>query len=97
MLADVVVADMRGRANTIRTGARVVSNSGPFFVAAIATAFGGTQGNGLRLGLTVFTSVMAVTAVGMLFAARTYPRDLAAVCAESERIRAAHPTGPTIP
>ena len=92
MLADVVMADMRGRAATIRSIGRVLSNTGPFLVAAIATAFGGTGGNGLRLGLTIFTSVMAIAAVGLLLSARTYPRDLAAVCDESERIRAAHPT-----
>jgi len=92
MLADVVMADMRGRAATIRSIGRVLSNTGPFLVAAIATGFGGTESNGLRLGQTIFTSVMAITAVGMVLAARTYPRDLALVCEESERIREAHPT-----
>jgi MFS family permease len=94
LLSDVVMAGMRGRANTIRTGARVFSNTGPFIVAAIATAFGSTRGDGLRLGMACFTPVMLIVAVVMLAAARTYPKDLAAVCAASEARADREPGGP---
>lgn len=93
LIADVVPATMRGRANTIRSAVRVLSNAGPFVVAVISTGFGGTQSSGLRMGLTLFTPIMLFMTVAMVRAARTYPRDLATVCAEAEQRRAAHPTG----
>ena len=92
ILADVVVAELRGRAVTIRSFARIVANAGPFAVGALATVLGdGTEGDGLRLGLTYFTPIFALSTVAMLLCVRHYAHDLAFVCAESERLRAQAP------
>ena len=97
LIADVVPANMRGRANTIRSAARVLSNAGPFVVAVISTGFGGTKGTGLRMGLTLFTPIMLFMTFALVRAARTYPRDLAAVCSEAEQRRSHEPSGSPIP
>jgi MFS family permease len=97
VLADVVVAELRGRAMMIQSVARVLSYVGPFLVGALATAVGSTHGDGLRFGLTVFTPVYLVAAFAMVLATRSYPHDLAYVCAESTRVRALRSAAPPIP
>ena len=82
LVSDVVVAELRGRAATLRSVVRSLAAFSPVIIGAIADVIG------LRLALAVVTPLYAVGGVVMLFAARHYAYDLSFVAAESERIRA---------
>jgi MFS family permease len=82
LVSDVVVAELRGRAATVRSAVRALSAVGPLIVGVLADAVG------LRWALVALTPVYAVGGVIMLGAARHYPADVAFVVAESRRVRA---------
>jgi MFS family permease len=79
MLTDVVVARLRGRAASVRSIVRSVSTIGPLIIGAVSSVIG------LRLALVTLTPIYAIGGLLVLFALRTYPRDLAFVLAESRR------------
>ncbi len=81
MFTDVIVADLRGRAASVRSALRSLSTVGPLVIGAISGVIG------LRLALVVLTPIYAIGGLMMLLALRTYPRDLAFVLAESRRRR----------
>lgn len=81
MVSDVVVAPLRGRAATVRSIVRTLSNAGPLVVGLLADAIG------LRLALAAFTPVLAVGGLLLLLATRSYGSDLAFVLAETQRLR----------
>lgn len=83
MMNDVVVAQLRGRAGTVRSVVRSIGAAGPVLVGVLSTAFG------IRVAVASIVPIYAVGGVVMLFAARTYPADLAFVGAETRRLRAA--------
>lgn len=80
LMTDVVVAQIRGRAASIRSVVRSVGNASPALIGVLSDA------TDLRTALAVTAPLYVVGGVVMLFAARTYPADLAFVAAESERI-----------
>ncbi len=86
LVTDVCVAQLRGRAATVRSVVRALSAFGPLIVGGLATAFGGGA-DGLRLALVWLCPAYAVGGVVMLFAAKHYPGDIAFVAAESRRCR----------
>jgi hypothetical protein len=79
MVTDVIVAQLRGRASTIRFSAGALSTAGAAFIGLLSNAMG------LRLALVVFTPVFALGALVALPALRSYPADVAFVVAESRR------------
>jgi predicted MFS family arabinose efflux permease len=81
LMTDVVVAQIRGRAASIRSVVRSVGNASPALIGVLSDA------TDLRSALAITAPLYVVGGVVMLFAARTYPADLAFVAAESERIR----------
>src|SRR4029079_2642321 len=81
MLTDVVVAPLRARAAGLRSIVRSASSLMILVVGVLKGFFG------LQTALVVATPVYAVGGLIMLFAARTYPSDLAFVAAESKRLR----------
>jgi MFS family permease len=81
LTSDVVVAQLRGRASAVRSMVRAVSNAGPPIVGLLAGPLG------LRLAIVAIIPLYAVGGLIMLFAARSYPRDVAFVVAESKRAR----------
>lgn len=81
LVSDVVVAELRGRAATVRSVVRALSAVGPLVVGVLADAIG------LRAALVALTPLYAVGGVIMLGAARHYPSDVAFVVAESRRVR----------
>jgi len=83
LTSDVVVAQLRGRANAVRSIVRTVSNAGPPIVGLLAGPLG------LRLAIVAIIPLYALGGLVMLFAARHYPKDIAFVIAETKRIRGA--------
>jgi MFS family permease len=81
LTSDVVVAQLRGRAMAVRSVVRAVSNAGPAIVGLLSGVLG------LRMAIVSIVPLYAVGGVIMLFAARSYPRDVAFVVAESKRNR----------
>lgn len=81
LVSDVVVAELRGRAATVRSVVRALSAIGPLFVGVLADAIG------LRAALVSLTPLYAAGGFVMLGAARHYPSDVAFVVAESRRVR----------
>jgi MFS family permease len=81
LVSDVVVAQLRGRAATVRSIVRTASNGGAPLVGVLATAIG------LRMAIVSIIPLYAVGGIIMFFAARSYPRDVAFVVAESKRTR----------
>ena len=81
LVSDVVVAELRGRAGTVRSVVRALSNVGPVLVGGLSSVMG------LRLALVSITPIYAVGGVIMLLAARSYPADIAFVVAEAKRRR----------
>lgn len=82
LVSDVVVAELRGRAATVRSAVRALSAVGPLLIGVLADAIG------LRGALVAMTPLYAIGGVIMLGAARHYPADVAFVVAESRRVRA---------
>jgi MFS family permease len=81
LLTDVVVAPLRGRAAALRSIVRSIAGITPLVIGALTGVFG------LQTALLMITPLYAVGGCIMLFAARTYPADLAFVAAESQRLR----------
>jgi predicted MFS family arabinose efflux permease len=81
LMADVVVAQLRGRAGTMRSVVRSASALGPLIVGVVSDA------TTLRTALALLTPVYVVGGALMVRAARTYPADLAFAVAESNRTR----------
>jgi sugar phosphate permease len=81
MLTDVVVAPLRGRAAGLRSVVRSASSLMILVVGILKGVYG------LQTALVAITPLYAIGGVIMLFAARTYPSDLAFVAAESRRLR----------
>ena len=81
LVSDVVVAELRGRAATVRSVVRALSALGPVLIGVLADAIT------LRWAVVVFTPLYAVGGLVMFAAARHYPVDVAFVVAESHRLR----------
>lgn len=76
---DVVHPQLRGRAESARTLARVVAqSSAPLLFGVISEAFGGGA-DGLRISFFVFLPFLALSSVFLAFAAREYPSEVASV------------------
>lgn len=76
---DVVHPQLRGRAESARTLARVVAqSSAPLLFGVISEAFGGGA-DGLRISFFVFLPFLALSSVFLVFAAREYPSEVASV------------------
>ncbi len=88
MLTDVVVSPLRGRAAALRSMVRSLAGIAPLVIGALKGLFG------LQTALLMITPFYAVGGFIMLFAARTYPADLAFVAAESQRLRDQDLAGP---
>jgi sugar phosphate permease len=81
LLTDVVVAPLRGRAAALRSIVRAIGGVMPLVIGGLKAVMG------LQAALIVVTPVYAIGGLIMLFAARSYPGDLAFVAAESRRLR----------
>jgi predicted MFS family arabinose efflux permease len=76
---DVVHPQLRGRAESARTLARVIAqSSAPLLFGVISEAFGGGA-DGLRAAFFVFLPFLALSSVLLVLAAREYPREVASV------------------
>ena len=84
LVSDVVPGELRGRAASVRSVVRALAALAPVLVGSISDAFDGD----LRLALAMFVPLYAIGGLVMLFAARTYPADLAYAAAEAERTAA---------
>jgi MFS family permease len=88
LFSDVVVAQLRGRAATVRSIVRSLSNGGAAIIGVLSAQFiasGLSRADGLRYAIVAICPIYAVGGVIMLLAARTYPADVAFVVAESRR------------
>jgi MFS family permease len=88
LVSDVVVAQLRGRAASVRSVVRTLSNVGPLLIGGIAVALqngGSSKADALRNAIVLLAPIYAIGGAIVLFAARTYPYDLAFVVAESRR------------
>jgi predicted MFS family arabinose efflux permease len=79
LVSDVVPSQLRGRAAAIRAVVRALAALSPLLVGALSDALD------LPTALALITPLYAIGGLVMLFAARTYPADLAFVAAESRR------------
>jgi predicted MFS family arabinose efflux permease len=77
LTSDVVPGELRGRAAAIRSIVRALSALSPWLVGIVS------DHTSLPTALAVFTPTFAVGGIVMLFAAKTYPSDLAAVAARA--------------
>jgi sugar phosphate permease len=77
LTSDVVPAELRGRAAAIRSIVRALSALAPFFIGVVADR------TSLTTSLAAFTPTFALGGIVMLFAAKTYPADLASVAARA--------------
>ena len=84
LVSDVVVAELRGRAATVRSVVRALSAAGPLLIGLLSSQ----AGLGLRVALVAVSPIYAAGGLVMLGAARHYPADVAFVVAESQRLRA---------
>jgi MFS family permease len=90
MVADVIVAPLRGRAYSIRAVVRALSGLGPVIIGFLSSALihsGYSSADGLRWAIVALTPIYAVGGVLMLLCTRTYPYDVSFALAESERAR----------
>lgn len=84
LLADVVPAELRGRAGTLRSVVRSVAAAGPLIIGVLSDALD------LRAAIVLVTPVYAIGGAIMLLATRSYAGDLAAVLHRARRQRAEH-------
>jgi MFS family permease len=94
MMTDVVVAQLRGRAATIRGIVRSLGNGGAVIVGGLSSLIiGGGVGraDALRYAIVAITPIYAIGGIITLIAARYYPADVAFVVAESRRLRSSGP------
>lgn len=91
IVSDVVVAELRGRAATVRSAVRALSTVGPLLIGGLSTLLvtngGLDRADGLRFAIVALTPLYAIGGLIMLLAARTYPGDIAFVLAEARRNR----------
>lgn len=83
MVADVIVAPLRGRASTIRFSAGAVSASGAAIIGGLSSVLG------LQHALIVFSPILVLGGLLAVPALRSYGPDVAFVVAESKRARLA--------
>ena len=77
---DVVHPQLRGRAESARTAARVVAQAAaPLLFGVLSETLAGGGAAGLRAAFLVYLSLLAVSAVLLVFASREYPREVASV------------------
>ena len=88
LMTDVVVAQIRGRAASVRSIVRSAASASPLLIGVLSDL------TGLRTALAVTSPLFAVGGLVMLLAARTYPSDLAFVAAEAQRIGTGRSDGP---
>lgn len=79
LMSDVVPGELRGRAAAIRSVVRALAALAPLIVGVLSDA------TDLPTALALITPLYAVGGIVMLFAARTYPSDLAFVASEARR------------
>lgn len=79
LMSDVVPAALRGRAAAIRSIVRALAALAPWVVGQLADA------SDLPTALAMVTPLYAIGGLVMLFAARSYPSDLASAAAETAR------------
>jgi len=80
---DVVHPQLRGRAESARTVARVLAQAAaPLLFGILSEAYGG-GGDGLRNAFLTFLPLLALSSVLLWAATRRYPRELAAVQAST--------------
>jgi len=87
---DVVVANLRGRAASVRSMVRAVSSVGSLVVGVLADHLGGSgvgHAAGLQHALIIFAPICGVAGMAFVFSRRSYGHDLAFVCAETARIQ----------
>jgi predicted MFS family arabinose efflux permease len=77
LTSDVVPGELRGRAAAIRSIVRALAALSPWLVGIVS------DHTSLPTALAVFTPTFAIGGIVMLFAAKTYPADLAAVGARA--------------
>jgi hypothetical protein len=90
---DVIVPQLWGRAQSVRTLARTIAEAaGPIGLGALADHLGGGGVRGVQLTLLLLLPALAANGVLLVFATRTYPRDVAAelVSARRQRRRPPH-------
>ena len=97
LLNDVVVADLRGRAASVRSMVRAASSAGSLIVGVMADHLGGSAAGhaaGLQRAMVLFAPVCGAFGVLFIFARRHYAHDVAFVCAESARLDAQRTVSP---
>ncbi len=85
LMSDVVPGELRGRAAAIRSIVRALSALAPFIVGVLSDA------TSLPTALAIIAPMYAVGGLVMLFAARSYPADVAFVAAEARRVMPSSP------
>ncbi|HET6811665.1 MAG TPA: MFS transporter [Acidimicrobiales bacterium] len=86
---DVVVADLRGRAASVRSMVRAASSAGSLIVGIMADHLGGSSAGhaaGLQHALVIFAPACGLAGITFIFAKRSYAHDVAFVCAETARL-----------
>jgi len=77
---DVVHPQLRGRAESARTTARVVAQAtSPLAFGVLSDVLAGGGADGLRAAFLMFLSLLAVSSLLLVLAAREYPREVASV------------------
>jgi MFS family permease len=98
-VSDVVVAQLRGRASTVRSFVRTLAHIGPVLAGLLSTflmdSAGMDRGDALRWALVGMTPLYGIGGLLALFAVRSYPADLAFVLAQSRRARSQEGSTPT--
>jgi MFS family permease len=86
MCTDVVPHQLRGRGATVRQVVRTASYAGPYLIGLISVLISPNSAVGLRWAIVVACPLYALGGLIMLLAARTYPRDIATVIAQSRMV-----------
>ena len=86
LVSDVVPGELRGRAAAIRSVVRALAAFAPLIVGVLSDA------TDLPTALAIVTPLYGIGGLVMLFAARTYPADLAFVAAQARRTMAQSPS-----
>src|SRR5205814_7002366 len=77
---DVIHPQLRGRTEGARMIARVMAQaSAPLVVGVLSVHLGATGAEGLQLAFLLLLPVLAASSICLMFAARRYPEEVAAV------------------
>jgi predicted MFS family arabinose efflux permease len=77
---DVIHPQLRGRTEGARMVARVAAQaSAPLLFGVLSGKLGATEAEGLQLAFLLLLPVLAASSICLMFAARHYPREVAAV------------------